>query len=332
MRTHPSVWILPFVVGATLGGVHAAYARDCSADSDCPRGYTCSGTTTSVDGGETGTCLASACQTDSDCGTGFRCEVDAYTECVGNACAPASICQPQYDVPCETDGDCGPGFACSGSVGGYNCGAHQDAGFPYGTTMTVPCEDVPKPPFLPPPDSGFNIPAICQPGSTCTSNTYKTCQSQAPGSCQIDSDCPSTWTCACEEAGGLGGGLVLADASATTSTSCTKACVAPNSDLGAFGGNGTAGGASFGPAGIGGGLDAGTTETAGMAPLDAGAANADVAGSHASDSQGGCDIGGGSGGADWFWATIGALVAAFPRRWRKAAARRPPAAVPLQTP
>lgn len=324
MRVHPSVWILPFAFGATLFGARAAYARDCATDSDCPRGYTCMGTTTSDDGGSTGACSASACQTDSDCAPAFRCEVDAYTQCVGTACSLASVCQPQYDVPCATDGDCGPGFACSGSVGGFNCGAHQDAGYPYGTTMTVPCEDVPKPPFLPPPDSGFDVPPICQPGSTCTANTYKTCQSQAPGSCAVDSDCPATWTCGCEQGGFGGGGDVVlpVDADIATDASCAKTCLAPNSDLSTFGGENGAAGPTFGAAGTGGGSDAGAVENTTTPSLGDDTPKAPAA-THpnASDSQGGCTVGGGNADAEWFWAALGGLLVAFRRRSRKAAAR-----------
>jgi hypothetical protein len=316
MRIHLSVWVLPFAFGVTLFGARAAYARDCSVASDCPRGYTCTGAAATDDGGSAGTCLASTCQTDSDCAPAFRCDVDAYTQCVGSACGLASVCQPQYDVPCATDGDCGPGFACSGSVGGFNCGAQQDAGYPYGTTMTVPCEDVPKPPFLPPPDSGFNIPAICQPGSTCTSNTYKTCQSQAPGSCDVDSDCPSTWTCGCQQ-GGVGGEGPADPAMATTDASCAKACLAPNSDLAFFGGENGAG-ASFGPAGTGVGVDAGAVEGAGTPSLGNDTAKAAAGAPPAGNSSGGCAVGGGGGGAD-FWAPIGGLLVALRRRCRRRA-------------
>jgi hypothetical protein len=312
MRTRPSLWVLPLALGATLFGARAAYARDCAVDSDCPRGYACTGTTASADGGLSGTCSASTCQTDSDCAPAFRCEIDAYTQCVGSECSPASVCQPQYDVPCETDSDCGPGFACSGSAGGYNCGAHQDAGYPYGTTMTVPCADVPKPPLLPSPDSGFNIPPICQPGSTCTANTYKTCESQAPGSCEVDSDCPSTWTCACEQGGFGGGGDVLLPADADAS--CAKTCLAPNSDLGIYGENGA--GATFGPAGTGVGDDAGAASTPSLGDDTPKAA---PAAPHASDSEGGCAVGGGNAGAEWFWAPLGGLVVAFRRRSRQRA-------------
>jgi hypothetical protein len=314
MRPYPFVWILPLAFGVTLFGARASYARDCSA-SDCPRGYACVDTTASDDGGDAGTCLASACQTDSDCAAGFRCDIDAYTECVGGACGLATVCQPQYDVPCEADGDCGPGFTCSGSVGGYNCGAHQDAGYPYGTTMTVPCEDVPGPPIPLPPDSGFDIPPICQPGSTCTSNTYKTCQSQAPSSCSVDSDCPSTWTCGCEQVGGFGGELpLLTDGAVATDAACTKTCIAPNSDLGFFGGENGAGG-TFGPTLDG--FDAATTENTGAPSPDAAASNTAAAASHASDAQGGCDMGGRTGTAGWLWAPIGALFAASRRRSRR---------------
>jgi hypothetical protein len=164
-------------------------------------------------------------------------------------------------------------------------------------------------------DSGFNIPAICQPGSTCTSNTYKMCQSQAPGSCDVDSDCPSTWTCGCE-AEGLGGSLVLADASMMTGASCTKVCLAPNSDLAIFGGENGAGG-SFGPAGTGVGVDAGAVEGAGVPSPgdDTPKAGAPPAG----NSSGGRAVGGGGGGGDCLWAPIGGLLVAVRRRSRKRA-------------
>ncbi len=70
---------------------------------------------------------------------------------------------------------------------------------PYQTSMTVPCSDVPMPPFLPGPDSGFPfpVPAICDAGSTCLSITSKMCVAQQTAACAIDSDCPSTWACQC---------------------------------------------------------------------------------------------------------------------------------------
>jgi hypothetical protein len=312
-----SCWILAgaafFSAALSPREVHA---RACSVASDCPRGFECLGATSG--GGTAGSCASLSCQSDADCGTGTRCYLDVGTRCVtapdgGQSCGPASACTPQWQVPCTVDSDCGPGFTCSGSTGYYQCGPNQANVMlaPYQTSMTVPCSAVPKPPFLPPADSGFAVPEICDAGSSCLYVSSKTCVAQQTPSCKVDSDCPSTWTCQCPMTCGFSGGpAMLADAGGrTVDAACTKACVAPNSDLGvgvcngSFGGPASGGGGTINtPSPTEGGTDSGATGSASPGP---------------GSSNGGCQIGATDTTTGW---TLGA-VAAFAwasRRGRRA--------------
>ncbi len=273
----PSRLTLRFFVTATfcagLLPARAAEARDCAANSDCPKGFQCSPIGTSADGGP-GVCSSLPCESDSDCGSGTRCEFDVGTECTGSptgtqVCAPLNVCVPQWQAPCTTDSECGPGFACGGDGGagypgvsgaGYvQCGPGQvDASVPsYATSTTIPCADVPEPP-MPPDfgDSGPQIPVICEPGSTCLSVTWKTCNA-AQTACRADSDCPSTWTCGCADIGVVSTPAIFPDGAVQTSSApCTTVCLAPNSDLswgplnGAAGASGTAVGSPPVPGGV----------------------------------------------------------------------------------
>ena len=295
-----------------------AHARACSIASDCPRGFDCEPTGVLADGGPTGACTSLSCQKDSDCGPGLRCYLDMGTECVteadgGQSCGPGSACVPQWDAPCTTDTDCGPGFTCSGSTGYYQCGPNQANVMlaPYETSTTVPCSAVPMgPPGFDASALPFQVPSICDAGSTCLSVTSKTCLAQQTPTCMTASQCPSTWTCQCPASCGGGGVEIPADAGeSTVDAGCTLACVAPNSDLvpficnGGFGLGG--GGVATPPTPTTGGTDSGVTG-AGASP-------------GSGSSHGGCQVGPGDGTTGW---TLGALalLAGASRRGRR---RRP---------
>ena len=323
-----SCWILACAaLFSTALSPREAHARACAVATDCPRGFDCEPSGTTSDGGAAGTCLSLSCQSDSDCGAGTRCFLDMGTRCAtaadgGSSCSPGSACVPQWQAPCSVDSDCGPGFTCSGSSGYYQCGPNQATVVlaPYQTSMTVPCSDVPMPPFLPGPDSGFPfpVPAICDAGSTCLSITSKMCVAQQTAACAIDSDCPSTWACQCPMTCGGSSGVALPPGAGqgTVDAACTKACVAPNSDLVAD--------VCFGSA-------AGPANGGSVAPppsLPERAADSGASGSSASPGaagsagSGGCQVGGEETTTGWSLGAVAAFLWATrrgPRRRRRPA-------------
>ena len=159
----------------------------------------------------------------------------------GQSCAPFNACVPQWQVPCTANSDCGPGFTCGASgdggtgVGGFGegiCGPGQyDASIPpYATAMVIPCAEVPMPPAHP------GSLQICEAGSTCLALSFQLCVAPPPAPCSVDSDCPSTWTCACPDFGmflpPVSSPAIFPDASLSVSdAACAKQCLAPNSDL-----------------------------------------------------------------------------------------------------
>jgi hypothetical protein len=260
-------------------------------------------------------CISLSCQSNSDCAASFSCYLDMGTECLttadgGQTCGPQNACVPQWDAPCVTDADCGPGFTCSPGLTGYDCGKDQDASQPpYVTVTTVPCSAVPTPPpFLPPPDSGFPaIPPLCEAGTTCTETKTNMCVAQQTGTCTVNSDCPSTWTCGCKAscddvAQPPGGSAVDAG--------CMMGCIPPNSDLVLEVCGGAAEAPSLGPSGS-------TPVPSSPGASDGGGETAGPSGSPAaagsSSGGGGCQIGSDATSATWALVTAGILAAA---RWR----------------
>jgi hypothetical protein len=337
------------VASAALFAARSASARTCAADSDCPRGFRCTGSQTEADGAVVGMCLSIQCQSDSDCDVGLRCDFGLGTVCVqepdgGQSCQPNDVCAPGWQPPCTSDNDCGPGFTCSGGGGYTQCPrAGIDASVPpYATATSIACADVPKPPFPPvcgAPDSGlapdaglpFCIPPLCD-GGTCLSVSWKTCQQQPTPPCTVDSDCPSTWTCRCGAT--CGGGFIPAGGTEAggQDSGCTLTCTPPNSDL-SNGGTGlvcagAAGGAVVVPNGglaAGGGGGGGGGGGAGAAPVEAGAPEAGApTGNAAANGGGGCHISPARNDfATWFCLAV-AVAGAVALRRRRAinAARR----------
>jgi hypothetical protein len=313
-------------------GAATAEARTCTTDAGCPLGFQCLGGGESADGGLVSSCFSFSCQSNSDCGPGLGCYLDMGTECVtapdgGMSCGPGSACVPQWDAPCIGDTDCGPGFTCSGNTGYYQCGPNQATVVlaPYQTSTTIPCSAVPMPPFHPPLDSGISIPAICEPGSTCLSITQKTCVADKTPPCTVDSDCPATWTCACQmTCGGFNFPETSSDSGeSTVEAGCTKVCTPPNSDLVQFVCNGPAGTANGGGVSsptpiVGIGTDSGTPTEApdggGVTPTaivveagtDSGTSvlSGSPAAAGSASHNGGCQIGTGNTATDW---TVGAF-------------------------
>ena len=321
-KRHASFWILACAAFfSTAFSPRDAHARACKAAADCPRGFDCEPTGTTSDGGAAETCLSLSCQSNSDCGPGLSCYLDMGTECVtapdgGSSCSPGSACVPQWDAPCLVDADCGPGFTCSAGPKSWNCGADQDASQPpYATSMIVPCSDVP-PPGPPGFDGsvGLPVPAICKPGSSCLYVTWKVCVAQQTTSCTVDSDCPSTWTCQCPvTCGGLepppGARESAVDAA------CTKACVAPNSDLTSD--------VCFGTAGPANGGGVATPPSLPEGGGDSGPAGSNASpGAVSSAGSGGCQVGPDNTTAPWSLGAVAAFVWAARRGLRR---RRRPA-------
>jgi Dickkopf-like protein len=263
-----------------------ASARDCTVAADCPRGYDCEPSGTSADGGASEACSSLPCKSDSDCGPGTRCDLSMGAE---------SRCAPQWQVPCTADADCGPGFTCSGDgPKSWNCGAGQDASEPpYVTSMIIPCSDVPPP--GPPGFDGslpFDLPPICKPGTSCLYFTWKVCAAQQTPPCTVDSDCPSTWTCQCPmTCRGIPPPPPGLDENPPSDAACTKACVAPNSDLSTDECGGEVG---FGPAGGVTAFDSGSVASGGD-----GSSASREAPSSGSSQGGGCLIGADEPMTDW---------------------------------
>jgi len=331
MKTRQTLYgILTFCAFASItSSPRQAQARACSVASDCPKGYACEPTPgLAADGGSANACVSLPCQSNSDCGPGLSCfisgwslgpglPVSATTQSLLGAPdgGEGSGCVPQWEIACTSASDCGPGFTCpsssAGFGGSYNCGKDQDASEPsYATVTTVPCSAVPTPLSVlgdaaaPP---GFNIPSICEAGTTCTEVSWSNCAAPQTTACSVDSDCPSTWTCACET--NCNGPVLAADGG------CTMVCIAPNSDL--FAGEACAGaaGGGFGPV-------SSTPAPSSPAPdsgVDAAGSGASPATAGSSGGGGGCQIGSDSTSASWALVATGVLAAA---RWRPQRRRR----------
>ena len=326
MKTRQAVcWVLTFcALAAITASPRQAEARACAQASDCPKGWDCRAAES--DGGPTGTCMSLPCQSSSECGPGLGCFVQGWSLGPGlpasattqSLFAPdGSACLPQWEVACTSASDCGPGFTCPPSSGGfggsYNCGKDQDASEPpYATVMTVPCSAVPTPPIpfgdagLP---GGFQIPSICEAGTTCTEVSWNNCVAPQTTPCSVDSDCPSTWTCGCET--NCDGPVLAPDGG------CTTVCIAPDSDL--FAGELCAGGAgagSFGPS---------VSTPAPSSPAPDGGVGVAASGaspgaaSSSSAHGGGCQIGSDGSSGSWPFVVPGVVAAA---RWRPRRRRR----------
>jgi hypothetical protein len=206
------------------------------------------------------------------------------------SCGPGNMCVPAWQARCKSDSDCGAGFTCSGTDGYYELAPPSQAKVPpYGMATSVPCASA-LPPVAPP-----NINLNPTDASTCSSITWSTCVAQPTGACNVDTDCPATWNCACATqvgltaGGGLGGGshAPAVPSVAQTDAACTRQCLPPNSDLAPV----------YGSAGFGGAPATGPAPTNGAAPApivpaDAGKMHAKSASgaSPAASSQGGCQI------------------------------------------
>jgi MYXO-CTERM domain-containing protein len=277
------------------------------------------------------------CESDSDCGPGLSCYISGWSLGAALPISTAtpslfppdggkgSACIPQWEIACTSASDCGPGFTCPASAweagaplpatltsltGSYNCGKDQDASEPpYATVTTVPCSAVPTPlSTLGDAALGsFQIPAICEAGTTCTEVSWNNCAAQQTSPCSVDSDCPSTWTCGCET--NCDGPVRASDGG------CMMVCIAPNSDLlgGVCNGGGEGSGAGFGS----------LTTTPSSSSGDGGPAAAvagSPAGSGSSSGQGGCQVGSDATGGSWSLVVMTGVLAMA--RWRPRRRRR----------
>jgi MYXO-CTERM domain-containing protein len=198
--------------------------KSCPVGGDC----TLDGTPTVVMA-----CQPAPCTSDANCGSGMVCGSQTTTTCSGSTGAPVkcdpaagceavptpppeetcttstrSFCAYRWQLPCNADVDCGDGFVCQPSVmgtcsggtpvdvGSTGTGTTGSAGTSSGTASggssssgtggaagTAPTPSTP--------DTGVTTTPVC------TTTTYYpgSCQPKAK-TCAVDSDCPSTWTCA----------------------------------------------------------------------------------------------------------------------------------------
>jgi MYXO-CTERM domain-containing protein len=346
------------------GSVCAGIA--CPPDAPCPPQPAC-------DPQVIKECVPGPCKAHSDCADGMVCYAFPTPDCVAEptpACPPGvkcddappppactetnvNKCVPLWSLPCATDASCGDGFSCVQDPDSCECSGSAGGPAPGNGTGSFPgsAQDggsaKPVPPGTPIPPTPVPDPAGPTPPSgecSCTPATTKHCTPKAT-TCTVDSDCPSTWTCA--SSGGAtcsGGGAVLPDGGVTSffegcgPTSTTKQCQAPS--YGGYGlgisepGSGTAGSESTPPRASGTTGSAGSpgsdpsspaTGVAGASSHDGTTANSDDKG--ATDSSkpsgsddSGCQIGhgGGSGNAGNAGASVLAMlgVAGLIRRRR----------------
>ncbi len=205
-----------------------AFAQTCTADADCPRGFSCqvSGVVsvtepacptgakcaTSGAGAATGTtatistCEPAACVTDSDCGTDMVCYAQTSTSCSGSggtpACPPDSAkCDPPAP-PTKSDYTC---TTTTTSSCAYKwqlpCNADADCGggFVCQPTVTGVCSGGSATGSsgtgVGGDTAGVNIPVDVPPSSCTTTTSFPGyCQVQAT-TCAVDADCPASWKC-----------------------------------------------------------------------------------------------------------------------------------------
>lgn len=212
------------VLMAVAGAAPAAWAQTCSADTDCPSGFSCvvSGTATPACKGADcpadaaaadpiiyRACEPKACTTDAECGTGMVCYEQTSTTCVGSGgtssgCAANTtcdagtvvtsvetctattrkICAFKWQLPCSADSDCGDGFVCQPTVSG-GCGTSTRSGSSTpGGSGGATGSGDSSPPAA---DGGA---AQCP-----TTTSYPGSCAPKATTCSSDGECPSGWTC-----------------------------------------------------------------------------------------------------------------------------------------
>jgi hypothetical protein len=220
------------VLAAVLLIPNLGRAQTCASNADCAKGLSCqasAGASTPAmicyDGDAGGACesvpppattLSMSCQpapcvSSADCGADMVCNSQTVTTCTGGTaiavkCDPSSACDAgaapeppvctesttsqcryKWDMPCNVDLDCGDGFVCqptetgmcSGSTPGTaSSGSGSASSGTGGGTGTSTSADT---------DAG--------PASTCTTTSFPGHCASKITTCQVDADCPSTWTC-----------------------------------------------------------------------------------------------------------------------------------------
>ena len=271
--------IVAIASAAVLLSGGRARATCCTANSDCPRGFTCLG----------GTCDATIvdCTCDTDCGPNLYCVPAVVTVCTqqpGSAtqdCHPQGRCMTAWKRPCATDADCGPGgFTCVPN--GRFCSGSD-------CQITATC-------MAPPLPATCATDADCPAAWTCEPDTAlaTACVPEPPHSCPA-SGCPATTPTGAKSClpplfdlvglGGFSGPPVVLPAS----------CPVKEHDV-----TGGAGGATAGAGGAGGGAPA----------TPAGVAR---------PAGGGCQVGGGSAteATTLFWGAVTLLGVSLRRRRRR---------------
>ena len=295
---------------------------------------------------ETMTCQPALCQTDADCAQGMMCHGETTTVCSGGTavkCDPnsstcdsgsvssaptctyttVSQCIYKWQLPCNADTDCGDGFVCQPSTIG-SCSGSGSAGSSGGTGTASSgtgggggSGESPVPPPSPAFDAGTPTTPVC----TTTTSFPGSCQAMVT-SCTVDSDCPSTWTCAASygtatvsspDSGSDGGmapietspgttgtAIMTATATATSTATVVKTCQSPYSynprTVGLPQGTGTVQSTDTGAAAADAGVPSkGTTTTTPPSPVaPGGGTNSTGTQTTAATTGGGCIVGTGT--------------------------------------
>lgn len=226
----PLLGIATLVTVLAIPGLAAA--QTCVSDSDCAPGLTCQGSAvtptpapacptgadcpTAVPPAPSTTCQPAPCQTDADCGQRMVCHSQTTTTCSGGSastvkCDPNTVCDStppttapvctdtttsqctyKWQLPCNADADCGDGFECQPTTMGMCSGGSGSAGSGSTTSSSGAgggsgSGGLALPPS-PAPDGGTSV--VC----TTVTSYPGSCQPKV-STCNVDSDCPSTWKC-----------------------------------------------------------------------------------------------------------------------------------------
>ncbi len=333
-------------VGATTT-LLAAYAdaRQCEADADCPKGFTCEESTATActdpapcaegedcparDSGcvsETiSSCQSIDCASDSDCAEGMTCVEVEMERCAQPACPadgecpkpestceaePRSYCVPSYLLPCSADSDCGPGFSCREQEA---CACGGSAGNPEPSPGAAPPDEGGGSSGFAPADPDADPAEMPAEDENCgcePSGEFACVLDQA--ACTSDADCQAGFTCE-DNPNGVCWASPDGDMGCSTPDPA-KLCMPPYTDL--YGGVGRSedGAVSYPEAPAGDpSSDPGDQNTAGEG------AAADDAGAAGGESEsGGCSVAAAGAPASWGLTALALFGLAGLRRRRSA--------------
>jgi MYXO-CTERM domain-containing protein len=213
---------------STLGISSAAFAQAPCGDDACEPGFECevaeapcTGTCYEAEDGDVVCeeecssqlyyyCAPKPCQADADCGGVMVCNTFESTECSGSVavdcdddgndceetkeestCTTSEYkqCAYRHELPCESDAQCGEGFTCVEAESCWCTGssgeANEDSDDRPNSDDTAEAND----------ETDDADPQPSTEACGCEPSGEKYCQ-VTPIECQVDSDCPSGWSCA----------------------------------------------------------------------------------------------------------------------------------------